>query len=255
MQTIIENSCCHPLKNHKFFQSNGFSYIACSQGKLIRRPSPAKVGYETPAFLKRIQGDVCESLHPSCGPFRYFMVLIDASTKWSHVCLLSTRNLASARLLAQIICLRAHFPDKTIKTIRLDNAGEFTSQVFNDYCMSVGINVEHLVAHVHTQNGLAKSFIKRIQMIARPLLMKSKLPISSWGHAILHAVTLISIRPISYHKFSLMQLVYGQEPYISYIRIFECTVYVPISPPQRIKMGPQRRLGIYVSYESPSIIK
>ena len=85
--------------------------------------------------------------------------------------------------------------------------------------------------------------------------MKSKLPISSWGHAILHAVTLISIRPISYHKFSLMQLVYGQEPYISYIRIFECTVYVPISPPQRTKMGPQRRLGIYVGYKSPPIIK
>ena len=28
-----------------------------------------------------------------------------------------------------------------------------------------------------------------------------------------------------------------------------------IAPPQRTKMGPQRRLGIYVSYESPSIIK
>ena len=29
----------------------------------------------------------------------------------------------------------------------------------------------------------------------------------------------------------------------------------PIAPPQRTKMGPQRRLGIYVGYESPSIIK
>ena len=79
------------------------------------------------------------------------MVLIDASTRWSHVCLLSTRNMAFARLLAQIIRLKAQFPDYTIKTIRLDNAGKFTSQTLNDYCMSTGITVEHPVAHVHTQ--------------------------------------------------------------------------------------------------------
>ncbi|MBW1279430.1 transposase family protein, partial [Escherichia coli] len=79
------------------------------------------------------------------------MVLIDASTRWSHVSLLSTRNLAFAKLLAQVIRLRAHFPDFPLRAIRLDNAGEFTSQTFNDYCMSIGINVEHHVAHVHTQ--------------------------------------------------------------------------------------------------------
>ena len=40
------------------------------------------------------------------------------------------------------------------------NASEFTSQAFNDYCMSIGVSVEYSVAHVHTQNGLAESFIK-----------------------------------------------------------------------------------------------
>ena len=42
------------------------------------------------------------------------------------------------------------------------NAGEFTSQAFNDYCMSMGVSVEHSAANVHTQNGLAEPFIKRI---------------------------------------------------------------------------------------------
>ena len=95
------------------------------------------------------------------------MVLIDASTRCSYVCLLSTHNVAFAIFLAQIIQLRAQFSDYTIKTVRLDNAGEFTSHVFNDYYMSIGINVEHLIAHVHTQNDLAKSFIKRLQLITR----------------------------------------------------------------------------------------
>ena len=78
-------------------------------------------------FLEHIEGDICGLIHPPSGPFRYFMVLIDASICWSHVCFLSTRNVAFARLLAQIIRLKAQFLDHPIKTILLDNAGEFSS--------------------------------------------------------------------------------------------------------------------------------
>ena len=99
------------------------------------------------------------------------MVLIDASTRWSDVCLLSTRNVVFARLLTQIIKLIAHFPNYPIKSMRLDNACEFTSQVFDDFCSSLGIVVEHPIPHVHTQNGLAESMIKCIQLISRTLLM------------------------------------------------------------------------------------
>lgn len=123
---------------------------ACSQGKLIIRPSPAKIKTKSLGFLERIYGDICGPIHLPSGPLRYFMVLIDALTRWSYVCLLLTRNLAFARLLAQLIRLRAHFLDNPIKTIHLDNAGEFTSQAFNDYCTAIGITVEHPVAYVHT---------------------------------------------------------------------------------------------------------
>jgi len=125
------------------------------------------------------------------------MVLIDASTRWSHVYLFSTCNHAFARLLAQLIRIRAHFLDYPIKKIRLDNAVEFISQSFNEYCMSIGIDIEHPVAYVHTQNGLVESSIKHIHLISIPLLMRCKLPISTWGHAILRAASLIRIRPTS----------------------------------------------------------
>ena len=63
--------------------------------------------------------------------------------------------------------------------------------------MSVGIDVEHLVPHVHTQNSLAEAFLKRLQMIARTLVMRTKLPVSAWGYAILHATMLVCLRPIA----------------------------------------------------------
>ena len=86
--------------NQKILSPDDYLCSVCSQGKLIIKPSPSKIGMESPSFLKRIQGDICGPIHPPCGPFRYFMVLIDASTRWSYVCLLSTRNTAFARMLA-----------------------------------------------------------------------------------------------------------------------------------------------------------
>ena len=150
MRQIIENSNGHSLKNMQILSPNNFTCRACSQGKLVVKPSPTKVSIESPTFLQRIQGDICGPIHPPCGPFRYFMVLIDASARLSHVCLLSTRNHAFARLLAQIIRLQSQFLDYPIKFIHLDGAGKFTSQAFDHYCMSVGIDVEHSVAHIHT---------------------------------------------------------------------------------------------------------
>ncbi|XP_021830713.1 uncharacterized protein LOC110770803 [Prunus avium] len=163
--------------------------------------------------------------------------------------------MAFARLLAQIIKLRAQFPHYPIKSIRLDNAGEFTSKTFDDYCMSLDIDIEHSVPHLHTKNDLAEALIKRLQLIARTLLMKTKLLVSTWGYAILHVASLVRLSPIANNQYSPVQLVLGNQPNISYLRVFGCAVYVPIAPPQRTKMDLQRILGIYVGFDSPSIIR
>ena len=70
--------------------------------------------------------------------------------------------------------------------------------------------------HVHTQNGLAESLIKRLQIMARTLLLRTQLPTSAWGQAILHAASLIRLRPTTYHEYSPLQLVLGQQPNISH---------------------------------------
>ena len=107
MRRIVQNSNGHRLTSRQILVTDGYTCAACSKGKLIIRPSFTKVTFESPAFLERIQGDICGSIHPPSGHFHYFMVLIDPSTRWSHVCLPSSRNVAFARLLAQIIRLRA----------------------------------------------------------------------------------------------------------------------------------------------------
>ncbi|KAI5317600.1 hypothetical protein L3X38_037307 [Prunus dulcis] len=81
MRRIITNSKGHPLLTKHIMLSSDIFCRACSQGKLVIRPSQLKVDVESPSFLQRIQGDICGPIHPPCGPFRYFMVLVDASTR------------------------------------------------------------------------------------------------------------------------------------------------------------------------------
>ena len=90
MRCIVQNSNGYPLTSKQILKSHDFSCTTCSQGKLIIRPSFTNIASESPAFLERIQGDICGSIHPPSGPFRYFMIIIDASTRWSYVCLIST---------------------------------------------------------------------------------------------------------------------------------------------------------------------
>jgi hypothetical protein len=95
--------------------------------------------------------------------------------------------------MAQVIRLKTSFLENRIQSIRLDNVVEFLSRAFNDYCTTQVNLVQHSVPYVHTQNGLAESLIKRIKLTARPLLHNYNLPISCWGHAVLHAADLIQL--------------------------------------------------------------
>jgi hypothetical protein len=54
---------------------------------------------------------MCGPIHPPYRPFRYFMALIDVSSKWSYICLLSSQNITLARLLLTQV------PDYPIKKI------------------------------------------------------------------------------------------------------------------------------------------
>ncbi|KAM1432930.1 hypothetical protein ACFXTO_015416 [Malus domestica] len=172
MHHVFKSSHEHP-QTRSLGSIQGIACETCSMGKLIIKPFYDKIHLNPPIFLQMIP------VHPPCRPFKYFTVLVDVSTCWSHMCLLSTRNATFSKLLAQVIKLRAHYPDFPIKSIRLDNAGKFTSKTFDDYCMLVRVEIEHPVPHVHTHNGLAEAFIKRLQIIIGSLIIRTKLPITA----------------------------------------------------------------------------
>jgi hypothetical protein len=55
------------------------------------------------SFLNVFNETFVVPIQPLSELFMHFMVLVDTSTRWSHMCLLSTCNHAFAKLIMQVI--------------------------------------------------------------------------------------------------------------------------------------------------------
>jgi hypothetical protein len=227
----------------------------CAIGKFQTAKFQYHLPTNIPEFLSHIQVDIHGPIEPRSGPFRYFMIIICRGTRKSFLYLLSSKDQALPQIVKFIIKVRVQYPERQIKKIRFDNAMEFTSEAMETFLASQGIEQETCVPYVHAQNGSAEAQIKRVQQVARTLLMGSNLPASAWGPAVLHANELLQYRPVAHMTESPYQLLNGEKPSIKHLRKFGCGVYTPIPSPKKTKLGMQRSLGIYVGYESPSIIK
>jgi hypothetical protein len=244
-----------PAKTIDLLQASPEVCPACAMGKTPNRKKTAFSSemYKPHGTLEMLVSDVCGPIVPRSGPFSYFMIIKDMSSRYSSVQLLTSRNEVMPKLLTAIIQLKAHFPEHSIKSIRVDNASEYVSKSFRTFCASSGITLETSVPYAH--NTSAENFVKLIQLIARPLLLRSNLPLTCWGHAVTHAGELIKYRPSAGNQLSPYELVHGFVPSVGHLKIFGSAVYVPIPPHQRTKFGPKRQLGIYVGCQSNTIIR
>lgn len=54
---------------------------------------------------------------------------------------------------------------------------------------------------------------------------------------------------------TLFELIFGRRPNNSHIRIFGCQIWAPTAKPHGHTIGPHRQQGIYLGFDSPSIIR
>ena len=151
-----------------------------------------------------------------------------------------------------LIKFRTHHPDFFVKTLRMVKAKEFKSLHFEDNCLATVIELIYSVTYKHSQNGLTKVFIKKIELINRPLLIHIKLPSHLWAHAILHAATLVRYMPTLLNDYSPLELLSGQKPNVSHFKIFGCQVWVPTIESNKKTIGWHRLEEIYVGFDSPA---
>ena len=76
-----------------------------------------------------------------------------------------------------------------------------------------------------------------------------------WGLVVLHATTLLKLRPTLLNVQTPAELQSGRIPDVSHIKVFGCQVWVPVAEPKRHTIGAHQEEGIYIGFDSPAIIR
>ena len=236
----------------------------CAQGKLSKTKFPTG-SHRTSKPLELVHMDLCgpmETLTPTKN--RYFMVLVDDATRFTHVSLLKRKEEAFA-YLKTFKALVENFHDLKIKAIQSDNGGEFTSKEFINFCNENGIKRRTSNPYTPEQNGVAERMNQTLVECARTMLHAQGMPKTLWGAAI---NTACYLRNRSYTSTLNQKTPYEawtkEKPDVSHFKVLGSEAWVHVEKSNRQKWDPKaircRFIGygittkgyLFVPWDSPS---
>ena len=138
---------------------------------------------------------------------------------------------------------------KSIKCLRTDNGGEFTSKEFENYCKNEGIDRHKTTVYTPQQNGVAERMNRTLLERVRSMLSNAKLQQELWGEALFTSCYLVNRSPSTAIDCKIPEEVWtGQPCNYSSLRVFGCDAYALIPKSQRSKLDPKSQKLVFVGY-------
>src|SRR6266540_194682 len=138
-----------------FTLAKGSKCQACVQAKQPRKPHRAAEERNL-ALLELIHSDLCEMNGVlTKGGKKYFMTLIDDSSRFCYVYLLKTKDEAFHHFKIYKAEVENQL-ERKIKCVRSDHDGEYFSNEFNLFCEEHGIIHERTPPYSPQSNGITE---------------------------------------------------------------------------------------------------
>lgn len=170
-------------------------YGKCCEGKQPRKSYKSAIPTRGTKKFAIIHSDVC-------GPFEvksirgnsYFVSFIDDYTKKMWIYLIQKKSevfniFKQFKLLVEKQC------DSTIKLLRIDGGGEYTSREFENFCKDEGIVHEVMAPYTPKHNGTAKRRNRTLLNMVRCMLREKNLPRKFWAEAVYTATHILNRCP------------------------------------------------------------
>ena len=226
----------------------------CALGKNTKHSFPNSV-HKSKNILELIHTDLCGPMSvPSLNGCQFYVIFIDDYSRRTWIYFLKTKE--SSEVLSKFKEFKALVENQSgqkIKTLRSDNGGEFTSDIFKNFCISVGIKREYSVPYNPQQNGIAERKNRSIVESARAMLHDQNLHYSFWAEASNTAVYIQNRCPHSILENITPEEAFTKvKPDLSHLRIFGCPVYIHVPKERRTKLEPSGKKGIFIGYSETS---
>lgn len=209
----------------------------CMIGKQHRKSIPKKSLWRATHKLQLVHSDLCGPITPaSSSGKRYLITFIDDYSRKVWVSFLSEKSHA----LEAFKIFKSSVEKETgcsIKGLRTDRGGEFTSHEFTAFCSEHGINRQLTAAYTPQQNGVAERKNRTIMNMVRSMLSGKKVPKCFWPEAVNWIVHVLNRSPTLVVKDKTPEEAWSNhKPTVHYFRVFGCVAHVLVPEAKRKKL-------------------
>ena len=231
----------------------------CILGKMTRNSCPKQSQNRATCVLEMIHTDVCGPMQvDSHGGSKYFVSFTDDYSRYTTVYFMKKKSevLEKFKEFAQLVENKTNMRIRklniwnSVKSVRSDNGGEYTSSAFDAFCTEKGISREFTNAYTPEQNGVSERLNRTIIEAVRSMLIHSNLTPDFWAEAVQTAVYVQNRVPTSAlgNEITPYECWFGRKPDISNLRVFGCICYYHVPDERRKKLDPKARKAIFLGY-------
>jgi transposase InsO family protein len=186
---------------------------------------------------------------------KYFITFVDEHTRmmWLYTIKLKSEAL---EVFKKFKVLTETESGKSIKTLRTDGGGEYTSKSFEEFCCNEGISHEVTSPYTPQHNGLAERRNRTILDMARSMLKQKNMPHMFWGEAVSTATYILNKCPTKKLKNKVPEQAWsGRKPSVKHLKVFGSICYKHIPDAKRSKLDDKSEKMILLGYHSTGAYK
>ncbi|WZZ35048.1 hypothetical protein YC2023_018449 [Brassica napus] len=220
---------------------------ACILGKHCRTVFPtSETRYENCFDL--VHSDVWTAPCMSRDSHKYFVTFIDEKSKYTWITMIPSKG----RVLEAFMNFQAYVTNQynaTVKILRSDNGGEYTSNAFKSHLAKHGIVQQTSCPYTPQQNGVAERKNRHLMEVARSIMFHMNVSKRFWSDAVQTACYLINRVPTRVlKKLSPFEVLNKTKPHIDHLRVFGCLCYVMIPGERRNKLEAKSTKAMFIGY-------
>jgi hypothetical protein len=219
--------------------------IDCLKGKMHVQafPTGRTRGKNLGALIHSDVSGPMETMSP--GQSRYFVIFKDDYSGWCVVHFIRNKSEVPDLFKNLVTSFKTQY-NATVQVLRSDNGGEYTGHEFEEWLTKMGIRHETSAPYTPQQNGVSERANRTIVEAARSMILARNAPKELWAEAVGYAVYILNRTISSIGEVTPYELVHGEKPDVSNLRIFGSPAFVHIPDTRRQKWDSKALEGLFV---------